>query len=250
MALLAVAFMLQPLAKRSVSRTRGMVRLPILAGIIVVILAISLYSFLGRPDMVTETVHSTATKPGTGKTDGVPSVASLLTGLEERLQNSPDDGKGWLLLAKTYQHLGRNHDARIAYDKAVALGQTDTAFAESIENSSTAQIRGHVSISDEARTLISADDSVFIFARAIDGPPMPLAVVQRPATDLPFDFVLSDAQAMVPDNVLSAAKMVTVTAKISAPKDALRSVANLEVRSAAVPTANSPYLELVIGAAQ
>lgn len=235
-----------------------MARLPLLAGIIVVILAISLYSFLGRPDMVTESVHSTATKSGTGEMDGVPSVASLVTGLEERLSNEPDDAKGWLLLAKTYQHLGRNDDARTAYAKAVALGQPDATFAESLTGAATAevaandgaQIHGRVSISEKARALVNAEDSVYIFARAVDGQPMPLAVVQRPVSDLPFEFVLSDAQAMVADNMLSTAKMVTVTAKISAPKDALRSVANLEVQSEAVPTASSPHLELVIGSAQ
>lgn len=53
------------------------------------------------------------------------SVTSLLGGLEVRLAENPDDGKGWLLLAKSYEHLERNEDAIAAYERAAALGVTD-----------------------------------------------------------------------------------------------------------------------------
>jgi cytochrome c-type biogenesis protein CcmH/NrfG len=59
----------------------------------------------------------------------IASVASLVSGLEERLQKEPDDGKGWLLLAKTYRHLGRMDEAREAYRKADALGNSDATVA-------------------------------------------------------------------------------------------------------------------------
>jgi cytochrome c-type biogenesis protein CcmH len=45
------------------------------------------------------------------------------------LQQEPDDGKGWLLLAKTYRHLGRMDEAREAYRKADALGNSDATVA-------------------------------------------------------------------------------------------------------------------------
>lgn len=70
-----------------------------------------------------------ATTPTSGSSDGVASVASLVGGLEARLREQPDDGKGWLLLAKSYQHLGRLDDAREAYRKADALGQGDPTVA-------------------------------------------------------------------------------------------------------------------------
>jgi cytochrome c-type biogenesis protein CcmH len=43
-----------------------------------------------------------------------------------RLQQDPDDAKGWLLLARSYDHLGRGHDAVAAYQKATQLGLTDS----------------------------------------------------------------------------------------------------------------------------
>ena len=78
--------------------------------------------------------HATATTMSTGSAAGaadgkVPSVATMVVGLEERLAEQPDDGKGWLLLAKSYQFLGREEDARNAYRKADALGTADPLLA-------------------------------------------------------------------------------------------------------------------------
>lgn len=55
-------------------------------------------------------------------------VGSLVTGLEQRLAENPDDGKGWLLLAKSYDHLGDPERAKSAYEKAVELGYHDAAM--------------------------------------------------------------------------------------------------------------------------
>lgn len=57
------------------------------------------------------------------------SVESMVVGLEARLQDQPDDGKGWLLLAKSYRHMGRMDDAREAYKKAEALDSGDAKVA-------------------------------------------------------------------------------------------------------------------------
>lgn len=78
--------------------------------------------------------HATASAMSAGAApaaaDGkVPSVANMVVGLEERLADQPDDGKGWLLLAKSYQFLGRAADARDAYAKADALGNADPVLA-------------------------------------------------------------------------------------------------------------------------
>ena len=57
-----------------------------------------------------------------GQSQDLPSVAMMLDGLERRLANSPDDVKGWRLLAASYAHVGRMNDARRAKAKAVDLG--------------------------------------------------------------------------------------------------------------------------------
>jgi cytochrome c-type biogenesis protein CcmH len=60
------------------------------------------------------------------------SVESMVGGLEDRLGMNPDDGKGWLLLAKSYRHLGRMDDARMAYKKAEGLGSGDATVAKQL----------------------------------------------------------------------------------------------------------------------
>jgi cytochrome c-type biogenesis protein CcmH len=75
------------------------------------------------------------------------SVDSMLDGLEQRLQQQPDDGKGWLLLAKSYRHLGRMDDARDAYKKAEALGNGDATVAAQLFGLDTATVSSVVEVS-------------------------------------------------------------------------------------------------------
>ncbi len=50
------------------------------------------------------------------------SVDQMLVGLQKRLDTQPDDVKGWVLLAKSYHHIGRMHEAEQAAEKARSLG--------------------------------------------------------------------------------------------------------------------------------
>lgn len=58
-------------------------------------------------------------------------------------------------------------------------------------------------------------DTVFIFARAADGPRMPLAVVRRTVADLPTSVELDDSQAMTEQFRLSNFPQVVVGARVS-----------------------------------
>jgi hypothetical protein len=62
-------------------------------------------------------------------TSAPPPVGSLVDGLSARLHENPDDAGGWLLLAKSYRFLERPGDARLAYQRAAALGKTDPELA-------------------------------------------------------------------------------------------------------------------------
>lgn len=261
MSLFATFFLVRPLVTASPASNRGNARLPLLIVIIAIILGVGLYGVLGRPNVPSTGPHakietsSSNPQATASKTDGIAPVGSLLTGLEQRLLENPDDAKGWLLLAKSYQHLGKNEEAAAAYEKAAALGQVDAAFADSLDASeinaqSGIEIRGRVSLSEAARAVVQKDDIVFVFARAENGPPMPLAVVQRPASELPFEFVLNDASSMVQGSGLSGTDAVIVTAKISAPGNALSKNLDLQVKSDPIAAADAPYLDLVIGSTQ
>ncbi len=62
---------------------------------------------------------------------------------------------------------------------------------------------------------LPADTPVFVYAKAVNGPPMPLAVVKRSLADLPMTLTLTDAQAMIENMTISAFEEVIIGARIS-----------------------------------
>ena len=61
----------------------------------------------------------------------------------------------------------------------------------------------------------SPDATLFVYARRIDGPPMPLAIWRGVAGEFPVQVVLDDTLAMMPEMNLSKAREVMVVARIS-----------------------------------
>jgi cytochrome c-type biogenesis protein CcmH len=99
-----------------------------------------------------------------------------------------------------------------------------------------AGIRGTVRISSKLRDKLGSDDVVFIYARAAEGPAMPLAVLRRRARELPVEFALDDSMAMAPGMALSAHPRVVITARISRSGNAKPEPGDLQ--GASKPVAN------------
>lgn len=89
------------------------------------------------------------------------------------------------------------------------------------EVASAASIRGRVSLAPALRAQVRPDDTVFIVARAAQGPRMPLAILRLRVADLPADFTLDDSSAMSPQMRLSGFSDVVVTARVSRTGQAL-----------------------------
>jgi len=77
-----------------------------------------------------------------------------------------------------------------------------------------AKLSGTVQLSPALAARAAAGDTLFVFARAVEGPRMPLAIMRRSAT-LPYEFTLDDSMAMTPATRLSGASRVIVGARIS-----------------------------------
>lgn len=78
-----------------------------------------------------------------------------------------------------------------------------------------AEIIVNVELSPELRSQVSDSDTLFIFAKAVSGPPMPLAAVKQTVSALPITVTLNDAMAMMPQMKLSSFEQVTVSAVVS-----------------------------------
>ncbi len=75
---------------------------------------------------------------------------------------------------------------------------------------------------------VNADDTVFVYARAAEGPPMPLAVKRITVAELPTEVILDDSDAMTPAFALSGFDRVIVGARISGSGNAIAQPGDIE----------------------
>jgi len=76
-------------------------------------------------------------------------------------------------------------------------------------------VSGRAVLAASLAAKVQPGDTVFVYARAIDGPRIPLAVLRAHAQDLPLSFTLDDALAINPEMKLSGASQVKIEARIS-----------------------------------
>lgn len=107
-----------------------------------------------------------------------------------------------------------------------APAQTAAAPAGAVAG--TASVRVRVALAPGLRDKVSPDDTLFIFARAVKGPRMPLAIVRKRAADLPATVTLDDSQAMSPAMSLSKFDEVSIGARISKSGQAMPSSGDLQ----------------------
>jgi cytochrome c-type biogenesis protein CcmH len=112
-----------------------------------------------------------------------------------------------------------------------------------------ARVAGRVTLSPQLAGNVSPGDTVFIFARAIEGPRMPLAIVRKTVADLPISFVLDDSMAMSPAMKLSNFANVVVGARISKTGNAMPSPGDLSGQVSGVKL-GAEGLQIVIDSVQ
>ncbi|MFZ0256792.1 MAG: c-type cytochrome biogenesis protein CcmI [Gammaproteobacteria bacterium] len=96
------------------------------------------------------------------------------------------------------------------------------------DDSGADTITVRVDIANNIAERLAPTDTVFVFARAADGPRMPLAIVKTAVKDLPATLVLDDGDAMNSEFKLSNYSTVVVEARVSKSGNALRSSGDFE----------------------
>ena len=119
------------------------------------------------------------------------------------------------------KELGGGRQATVATKPAGPVkpaGQTGPSLA----------ISGQVSIAPSLAAKGSPTDTLFVFAREMSGPPMPVAIVRATKKDLPFTFRLDDSNSPMPARKLSEAGQVVIVARVSKSGEAMPKSGDLQ----------------------
>ncbi len=251
--------------------------------------------------------------------DGTPDIDTMIAGLQKRMEADPKNGKGWMMLGRSYMVMKRYPEAANSYERALKLKPQSAdlmlALADSLAMVSNGEITGRpvalinkaleiepenqtalwlggmvarqqgkhlmaierwrkvlsvvknpnerkevssliaeaitqltpeqkekmgtsvaptpeatsfktdktpsagitvsISLSEKFKARANPTDLVFIYAKAMSGPPMPLAAVRKQVKDLPLNVVLNDEMAMMPNLKISGFSEVIVGARVS-----------------------------------
>lgn len=308
----------------------SLLRRPVVAAIVGLLLpavAVPLYLYLGEPAAMGGAKPAPVAQNGSHALNPQ-QIAAMVEGLAQKLQENPEDGGGWLMLARSYGAMGRFPESATAYARAVSLLPPDAQvladFADTVamaqgkrlqgepeiilrralqvdpnnlkalalsgtiaferrdyqaaigewrkvlalvpEGSTVAtgiqgsirdaenrmaviaktsasstdgaapavKVGGTVVLDPSLAAAVSPGDTVFVFARAVEGAKIPLAMLKKKAADLPLQFTLDDTMAMAPNFRLSQHKQVVIGARISKSGDAMARPGDLEGLSAAI----------------
>lgn len=111
--------------------------------------------------------------------------------------------------------------AAIAEAKGLATGKPVTASTAGVsaapakQGGQAAAISGTVTLAPGLAGKGAQTDTLFVFAREMNGPPMPVSIVRATKKDLPFTFQLDDSTSPMPSRKLSDVGNVVIVARLS-----------------------------------
>ena len=186
------------------------------------------------------------------------------------VQMVPNDTTA-LWLAGIAEDQEGNHSEAIAYwnrlrpllqDDAASLQRVESLIARAMEKGNievgavTAPepvaaddgkaIRVRVALDPALRENAAPDQVVFVFARALSGPRMPLAAARHKVSDLPLELTLDDSSAMTPQMKLSNFDQVLVGARVSQSGNPIAATGDLTGEVSPVQTGTDGVIEILI----
>jgi cytochrome c-type biogenesis protein CcmH len=110
----------------------------------------------------------------------------------------------------------------------LAAREPEKALSATAAAPAGATVRGRVQLAAALVGKVAPTDTLFVFARATQGPRMPVALLKRQVKDLPLEFALDDSMAMMPSMKLSNFSSVVVGARVSKAGDAMPASGDLQ----------------------
>jgi cytochrome c-type biogenesis protein CcmH len=138
-------------------------------------------------------------------------------------------------------------DANIDESRQLAGGSAAEASTPvRADSTASAEVIGTVGIDARLARRVPAGATLFIYAKAVDSPGPPLAVLRQVAGTWPVSFRLDDSLAMIPTRKLSQFQKVVVEARVSRSGQATPAAGDLYVTSAVLKPGDGKKLQLII----
>ncbi len=183
--------------------------------------------------------------------------------IDNALAADPRNSKALWLKASQAHEQERYADALIWWKKLQALLPSDSPDARVIAaniaedtaltqsagaavSSARGGLAGSVAVAPELASQVRPGDVLFIYAKAVDSPGPPLAVMRLATASWPVSFHLDDSLAMIPTRRLSQFQRVVVEARISHTGDAAPAAGDLYTRSEVLQSGTPAKVALVI----
>ena len=142
--------------------------------------------------------------------------------------------------SEAFQHLAN----MISELESGALFPANNTAEQSSDIQQSIQV--NVALASEFLGKVDPNTTLFIYARASEGPPMPLAVYKGLAKDLPITVILDDSMAMMPKMSLSSFPKVIVGARLSSNGQPQGRSGDYEGYSDTIEVSTNPMVDILI----
>jgi cytochrome c-type biogenesis protein CcmH len=126
---------------------------------------------------------------------------------------------------------------------ATAAASRDAAAAV---DAAGPRLQVEVALDPKLKDKLSPQDVLFVYAKAANGPPMPLAIQRMSASKLPVTLELTDGMGMLPNMKLSQFPQVIIGARVSKSGNAVAQSGDLQTLTAPLAVSTSTPIKLTI----
>lgn len=120
-----------------------------------------------------------------------------------------------ILISRVEKKIAAANSGDVPKSIVTSSTNSDISTDKMVVAKSVAQVTVNVSLDEKFKAQVAPEDSVFIYAKAQSGPPIPLAAHRLQVKDLPVTIILNDSMAMMPQMKLSMFPTLIVGARVS-----------------------------------